>query len=285
MSKSQDHYDWPTSKISSATDFLQILEILRVEKWLCRGQSKCFGELLPKIDRTPLDTMPDRASKIRIERQSIELFRSMVRFFASEDEKKALHSDISTLMLLQHYGIPTRLLDWTLSPFIAAYFSVCQHDDEDSELWCFDYDRYIEKGNEQWQNYPGVSPNVPVEVRYAQALSPTEPEPDFFMCVFYYLDFHRMTAQDGAFSMTAKFGQDHAHSLFKLLDGNNYHHRYVIRSRIKPKIRRILQTRYGIWGGSLFPDTAGSAETVKEIMFENAQRTILKSSAKPKEPI
>lgn len=40
------------------------------------------------------------------------------------------------LFLAQHYGLPTRLLDWTESPLIAAYFAVRDHHvDEDGCIW------------------------------------------------------------------------------------------------------------------------------------------------------
>ena len=251
--------NWNCTTVTTEAQVFEMLLKLQGDQWLCRGHPQLYGRLVPSIDRGGREHL-SRLEKLSIERRSIELFRSTARFFA-QGEEQALRDDFVTLMVLRHYGVPTRLLDWSSSPFVAAYFAVSEDDSEDGEIWAFDRRLYEERGAKQWELSPETKGG---DGQFAAGLTAfTEAEPvDSFSCAF-YSGFPRQSAQKGAYSVTARFGLDHAQSIAALLEDNSRHHHYLVPSKLKIELRKLLRDRYDIWRGSLFPNSAGAAETVR----------------------
>src|SRR4051812_21902335 len=95
--------DWPTTRLDSEDTVLRTLIELQGQQWLFRGQSRTYGCLVPSIDRDSLQNI-DRLQKLERERQSINVFRANAHYFANLEEQVALADDITTLMVLRHYG-------------------------------------------------------------------------------------------------------------------------------------------------------------------------------------
>jgi hypothetical protein len=91
-----------------------------------RGHADASWQLLPGLMRTNSEIS---------ETTLLNRFRQSAAMLA---ERRPSNS-FDWTFLMQHYGVPTRLLDWSESPLIAMYFAIedySKRPDSDAALWC-----------------------------------------------------------------------------------------------------------------------------------------------------
>lgn len=97
--------------------------------FIYRGVSDKDFDLVPKLNR--------------ICSHDLTLEESLLRNFKKYGyaDLGNYHSFWQTVALGQHYGLPTRLLDWTYSPLVAAHFATENTDeyDKDGAITCLDF--------------------------------------------------------------------------------------------------------------------------------------------------
>lgn len=179
------------------------------------------------------------------------------------------------LIEMQHHLIPTRLLDWSISPLVALFFACSskESDDKDAIVYALN----------PWDSYKKLKPNKSVPTYYQEimrqarlcaALNWTFEEICKFVKVKFNYDINsreleeplpiigrymdeRVKTQQGCFTLwgTNKLKLD----LFTIYKSNL--NSFEIAAKYKPEILRIL-ARLGVCEFTVFSDLEGMSKTV-----------------------
>lgn len=145
-------------------------DIFRNGRWLFRGECQAGDDsasneanLQTSLERACSESNIKRNNILKIEQEMIRDFR---RKYDGNDRHDVENDILYCLSLIRHYGAPTRFLDWTYSPYVAAYFALEKWRRRDRPVvavWCLEtnwcYESAIEF-NPSTKDNPGIKDDL-----------------------------------------------------------------------------------------------------------------------------
>ena len=113
-----DYYSHPTFIVSNLSEYIRLITTIS-----SIGKNEPYGEtvIYRGIADSDYNLLPGLA---RIKKEEPDIESTLINdFLTRRPDAFSRLSEFDTLAKMQHYGLPTRLLDFTLNPLVALYFA------------------------------------------------------------------------------------------------------------------------------------------------------------------
>ena len=228
-----------------------------------RGQSQDWP-LLSSLARIIKDKV-DLQTGLNIEQETIEQFKHKLPIYTDYYKYPAWEDPINILAFMQHHHAPTRLLDWSESPYIALYFAVKDHSDKNGVLYHFrrnlEYTRLI-RGDGQTENtfVPKCFAEIRKSVRGEKYIK-------CYIGIGSTCPTDRMVAQKSIYSLTTELLEPHNVTIDRFFqietEKRSVFKKYIIKKELKEEFLYNLMTM-NITAAALFPGVDGLGKSIAE---------------------
>ncbi len=255
---------WPEISINSWKEFTDVIEHLKLQddwfpNYLFRGQSKVEWTLKPSILRILDEFGITRELGLKYEKTIFREFKIKVHHYPKIKPEDFKTGNVVLLnSIMQHYGAPTRLLDWTASPFIALYFAVCSNFDDHAGVFIFN------------QSTLGTLMNNPSYTEDSDLLYKNEQDSDHISAIMTNYETMRYSFQQGSFTVGADISKDHYLLIYnalktKINKNNSPLCKLIISNNLKFEFLSRLR-KLNIRPDILFPDLEGFSASLFDLL-------------------
>jgi hypothetical protein len=241
--------------------------------WIFRGLQDPEGEMKTTLERACTQYLEGLDYAGRIERELLKDFRRRYAIYATTPPPRE-DRIVEWLALMQHHGAPTRLLDWTYSFFVAAFFAVSQSPG-DSYIWALRIDRLNRQVEDRFhRGDPRVYRALRAFVRrrtQANFDAAFNRGKDFAYAVSPFHLNDRLTIQQGVFVCPGNPGRPFMENLEAVRLPREDSFKICIRRSCRRDILLALH-KMNIHSATLFPGFDGFAESLNTKMLLLAYR-------------
>jgi hypothetical protein len=269
-----------TKEINNWQDFLLLAEKLSSDgpegPIIFRGQSKEEWGLTPSLTRILKKNELNQQQGLLIEDKALKAFQRKAHLAAEFCEGLRPNDPLHWWEIMQHYNAPTRLLDWSSSPYVALYYAVEDLSEKDGALFSFDAAHLSfvkiarsDSNDLDWaaHHFKQLDKSL-INAEYEKTIIVVGcPKPT-----------DRMVAQQSEFTVCTELLTDHDDFANQIVysgvpggEGHSIVKKYIIPSELKPKFLANLEMM-NITANALFPGIDGLGRSIRELICMRSVR-------------